>query len=205
MPKSGLFPSCYLGPLSYYYLLSQHSSNIEDTFENFVKQTFRNRFYMLSPTGIQCLSVPLLNVKRRQKLKDIKISYAEDWQKIHWKSLESGYRRSPYFEYYEDEIYPLFHEKNKYLIDLNTKMHAKMIELLQLDVNSEQSEEYIEATDLMVDYRASLSPKKLTTINFPEYMQVFGDRNDFAPNLSIVDLLFNLGPSSVNYIKSISQ
>lgn len=206
MPKQGLFSSYYLAPIAYYFYLNRHSDIIEDVHENFVKQTYRNRFYIMSPNGIQCLTIPLIKVKRKKPFKDIRIAYDENWQKIHWKSIESAYRSSPYFEFYEDEFYPLFHEKFEYLIDLNTALNSKIIELLNMTVKFERSSKYCLANEDQIDYRTCLSPKNdKTNLIYPSYLQVFNDRLPFYDNLSILDLLFNEGPNSLNYIKSIHQ
>ena len=206
MLKKGLFSSYYLAPIAYYYYLIKHNNIAEDVYENFVKQTYRNRFYILSPNGIQSLTIPLIKVKRKKPFKDVKIAYDENWQKIHWKSIESAYRSSPYFEYYEDEFQPLFEQKFDFLIDLNTKLQTKIIDIIGIETTISKSSSYIENIDDYIDYRTSLSPKnEITNLNFPNYMQVFNDRLPFKPNLSILDLLFNEGPNSLNYIKSISE
>lgn len=206
MQHKGLFSSYYLAPIAYYYYLTQHNSIIEDVFENFVKQTYRNRFYVLSPNGVQSLTIPLIKVKRKKPFKDVRVAYDENWQKIHWKSIESAYRSSPYFEFYEDEFQPLFEQKFEFLLDLNTELQTKIIDLIGIETTISKSSSYIENIDDYTDYRTSFSPKnKITNLNFPNYIQVFNDRLPFKPNLSILDLLFNEGPNSLNYIKSISE
>jgi hypothetical protein len=199
-----IFSSYYLAPIEYYYLLNQSNFIVQDIYENFVKQTYRNRCYILSPNGVQHLSIPLVNVKRKKPFKDIKISYDENWRKIHWKSYEAAYRCSPYFEFYEDEFHPFFHEKKyTFLIDFNELLEEKIIDSLGISINKEKSKEYIEPNMVDTDYRASLSPKKSNLHVYPPYIQVFDDRNEFAPNLSIVDLLFNEGPNSSSYLSTI--
>jgi hypothetical protein len=206
MDQQAVFSSYYLGPITFYYYLSKHSAAVEDINENFVKQTFRNRFYLLSPNGIQCHTIPLVAVKRKKKYKDVKICYSEDWNKVHWKSIESSYRRSPYFEYYEDEFEPLFMNKPEFLIDYNTELNNKIVEVLGLNVEIQTSEHYISADENTIDYRGLLTKMdKAEDLVFPEYMQVFNDRLPFAKNLSIIDLIFNEGPNSLNYLKSISK
>lgn len=206
MPKNGLFPSCYLAPIAYYYYINNFETTIEDIHENFVKQTYRNRFYILSPNGIQSLTVPLIKVKRKKIFKDVKIAYDENWQKIHWKSIESAYRSSPYFEYYEDDFQPLFEQKFDFLIDLNTALQNKIVDAIGLEVHIQKSTKYCETDTNLIDFRSSLSPKnKIADLDFPSYLQVFNDRIPFKKNLSILDLLFNEGPNSLNYIKSISE
>ncbi len=205
MKTIGLFSSYYFAPIEYYYYLTQYNSIIQDLHEHFVKQTYRSRCYILSPNGLQTLSIPLIRVKRKKPFKDVKIAYDENWQKLHWKSFEAAYRSSPYFEYYEDEFEPIFNKKTNFLIDLNEEIHQKILSLIKLQINIEQTVTYHGKIDNAFDYRPTFTPKqKNNTLNFPEYIQVFNDRNPFEPNLSIVDLLFNEGPNSLNYLKSIS-
>lgn len=206
MLKKGLFSSYYMAPIAYFYYINKHKSIIEDVNENFIKQTYRNRFYILSPNGIQNLTIPLIKVRRKKPFKDVKIAYDENWQKIHWKSIESAYRSSPYFEFYEDDFQPLFNKKFDFLIDLNTELQSKILEFMGLSIEVERSTKYCEPSEQTIDYRSTLTPKiEIQDLNFPSYLQVFNDRLPFAKNLSIIDLLFNEGPNSLNYIKSISE
>ncbi|MCB0402353.1 MAG: WbqC family protein [Flavobacteriales bacterium] len=206
MTSTAIFSSYYLAPISFYHALTQFPRVYTDVCENFVKQTYRSRTYMMGPNGVQILTIPLTHIKKRQRLKDIRISYAENWQKIHWKSIEAGYRRSAYFEYYEDHFYPVFHKQTQYLLDFNETLQHKVLELLSLDVNITHSDHYLTPEEGSTDFRSSFTPKSISSdLNFPEYYQVFSDRNPFAPNLSIIDLLFNEGPNALNYLKSISK
>ncbi|MGB0888392.1 MAG: WbqC family protein [Vicingaceae bacterium] len=204
MDIKNVFASNYLAPIAYYAELINSNQPIVDTFENYVKQTYRNRCQILSPNGIQNLTIPLVKARQKKRTNKVKIAYDENWRKIHWKSLESAYRSSPYFEYYEDDFYPFYHEKEyEYLVDFNEALQNKIIELLSLDVEITPSESYIENVATENDFRTLISPKNNSTLNFAKYIQVFGDRNGFQPNLSIVDLLFNEGPNAVNYMKEL--
>ncbi|NQX99139.1 MAG: WbqC family protein [Flavobacteriales bacterium] len=204
MDNPAVFSSHYLAPIEYYFHLINNKSIVIDVYENYVKQTYRNRCCILSPNGIQNLTVPLVKARQRKLIKNVKIAYDDNWRKMHWKSLESAYRSSPYFEFYEDDFHPFYHKKEyKYLIDFNAEIQEKIIGLLNIETNINSSIAYTENILLEKDYRNYFSPKKEPKINFTPYIQVFGDRNGFTPNMSIVDILFNEGPNTVNYIKGL--
>lgn len=204
MDNKNVFASNYLAPIEYYFYLIKSGESILDLGENYVKQTYRNRCQVLSPNGIQNLTIPLVKARQRRVISKVEIAYEDNWRKIHWKSLESAYRSSPYFEYYEDEFYPFFHEREyKYLVEFNEALQTKIIELLCLEVEIINSKSYIEGVAPEYDFRNSISPRITSKMKFNSYIQVFGDRNGFTPNLSILDLLFNEGPNAVNYMKEL--
>jgi len=205
MEHASLFSSHYLAPIEYYFQLSKNEISHIDIYEHFVKQSYRNRCRILSPNGIQNLTVPLVKARKRKLTKNVKIAYDDNWRKMHWKSLEAAYRSSPYFEFYEDDFHPYYHEKKyDYLIDLNWDLEQKIIQLLGLKNSAKKTDEYIATVDNKFDFRNSFSPRKENeSLSFKEYIQVFSDRNGFAPNMSIIDLLFNEGPNAINYLKEI--
>jgi len=207
MNNTSIFPSHYLAPIEYYfYLLNSESISI-DVYENFVKQSYRNRCRILSPNGIQNLTVPLAKSRQRRLTKNVKIAYQDNWQKMHWKSLEAAYRSSPYFEFYEDNFYSFYHErKYEYLIDLNWDLEQKIISLMGISTPIRKTTQYIENVPQEHDFRNTFSPKKENeSLTFNNYIQVFGNRNGFAPNMSILDLLFNEGPNAINYLKELQS
>ena len=194
--------SSYLAPIIHYALIAQHKNYTIDVHEHFIKQTYRSRAEIYGANGKLKLIVPLHKRKNRTPMKDVEISYEENWQRIHWKSLESAYRLSPYFEFYEEKFRP-FYEEKKYnkLIDLNAALEKLILSLLQLDYVVDTTKSYEEKSP---DYRKLIHPKySYNHIFFPEYIQVFSDKYGFIPNLSILDLLFNLGPKSVTYLKEL--
>ncbi len=206
MEVDNIFSSYYLAPIEYFYYLKLYNIVYQDIHEHFIKQTYRNRCCILSPNGVQSLSIPLINAKKQKAVKEMKITYDENWQKKHWKSFEAAYRRSPYFEFYENEFYPFYHEKKyQFLVDFNTALEEKTLELLNLSVNLVRTDKYIDNEFVRNDYRNMLSPKKPSLLMFKNYIQVFSDRNGFSPNLSIVDLLFNEGPNASNYLNIIAE
>ena len=171
---------------------------MEDTFQ---KQTNRNRMYIYSPNGIQLLNVPIKHSKEKhQRMKEVKIENDFDWQKQHFKSLEAAYRTSPFFEYFEDDILPIFKKKHTFLMDLNLETMAIVSKCLKLEFDYNETEEYFHQVDDKIDYRNLINGKKDTT-QFDTYIQVFGEKHGFLNNLSILDLLFNEGRYALDYLK----
>lgn len=200
-----VLPTAYLGPIRYYSKLLQYPQCIIEHFEHFTKQTCRSRCNVYSPNGLITLSVPLVKRAKRQAVKDLKISYDYDWQLLHWRTLESGYRRSPFFEYYEDDFYPFYSEKKyDFLIDLNENLQQVVVELLKKKPTCRFTTEYHKNYPQADDYRELISPKVPlqadATCQVKPYSQVFDTRHGFIPNLSIVDLLFNQGPRATEFI-----
>lgn len=178
----------------------------EITFEvedNFQKQTNRNRTYIYSPNGKQLLNIPLKHSGNipHQKFKEIQIDYSENWQKIHSKSLEMGYRSSPFFEYFEDDLAPLFEKKNKFLIDHNFELFEILQSCLGTNLTYNKTLEYHKTPEEVTDLRYLVDGKK-TFNQFETYTQVFEDKKGFLSDLSILDLLFNEGRYAVDYLKN---
>lgn len=202
---TALLPSVYLGPIQYFSKLKRYNTCLVDYFEHLPKQTFRNRAEVYSPNGKLALSVPLVKRNQRQQMKDVKIAYEVDWQKLHWRSLESCYRRSPFFEFYEDRFRPFYeHKKPVFLVDLNNELQDLIVQLLKLETTCQRTDHYVAAPADAVDFRSLISPKSNwkedTEFHVLPYWQVFQTRHDFLPNLSIVDLLFNQGPRAVDFL-----
>lgn len=178
----------------------------ELTFEmddNYQKQTYRNRTYIYGANGKLQLSIPIIHTqKERQKYRDIKIYNAENWQDIHWKSLETAYRTSPFFEFYEDELHPLFTDKIEYLLDFNLKCIDAVLDCLQWEVKISKTEIYHKTVENKIDYRYLANARKECSYNFDIYTQVFHSKHGFIPNLSILDVLFNEGPNTSSYLKN---
>ena len=150
--SSAILSTAYLAPIQYYSKLIEYPTCIIEHFEHFTKQTYRSRCDIYSPNGIKTLSVPLVKRDHRQTVKDLKISYDYNWQKLHWRTLESSYRRSPFFEYFEDDLFSFFHTKKyDYLIDLNEALQQEILILLKQKQNycftSEYNEIYTDADD----------------------------------------------------------
>lgn len=192
----------YLPPVEYFIQLNRHKANILiEREEHLIKQTYRNRAHIYSPDGMLALTVPLVKgSKVHTKMKDVKISYDFNWQRLHWMSLQNCYRRSAYFEFYEDDFARFYDRNFEYLFDYNEELLQLIIKLLKLKVDYKLTTEYQEVYPEMLDLRRAITPKKESDIDQKPYFQLFEERHGFLKNLSIVDLLFNHGPQAINYL-----
>ena len=169
--------------------------------DNYQKQTFRNRTYIYGANGKLGLFIPVIHThKNRELFKDVKISYESNWMDLHLKSLQSAYRSSPYFEYFEDDFIKLYSEKEKFLADFNIKCIRLISSLLDLDLVYKISGEYVEKTNDIIDLRDLSNARKEKKIDTPKYIQVFESKHGYINNLSILDLIFSEGPNSVSLI-----
>ncbi len=204
MQSSVIFPLFYLPPISFFkdFLIDQQNAEIEIQ-EHFPKQTYRNRTTILSPNGKLDLIIPVIRGASslgHTKFKDVKISYEANWQRLHWRSFESCYRSSAYFEYYETEFCDILTKKHTFLIDLNEELLNWILAKLKKAYPLKFTDEFVSYQNSPLDKRNNYNPKKVLDLNNKPYFQVFDDREGFHPNLSIVDLLFNQGPQSLQYI-----
>lgn len=193
-----LTPS-YLAPISYYRQLNNGPIIIERCC-NYQKQSYRNRCKIATEAGVMTLSIPVEKPSGKVLTRDVRISAHDNWQHLHWTAIESAYQSSPFFEYYADELRPFYEpQKFKYLYDFNIELQNKICNLLNINPQIEYSQEYINAQETDVDLREAIHPKR--SIIAPEkllpYYQVFRQRHGFIPDLSIIDLLFNMGPESI--------
>ena len=201
--KSLLLPT-YFPSISHFVAMAQSEKIVFEMEDNFQKQTNRNRTYIYSPNGIQLLNIPVKHSKQiHQKTKDVKIETDFDWQKQHFKSLEAGYRSSPFFEYFEDEIRPVFEKKYTFLVDLNFEAMNIVSKCLRMKFEYETTTEYFREVDsnTILDYRPLADGKKDDS-KFETYTQVFEEKHGFLNNLSILDLLFNEGRYALDYLKN---
>ena len=166
--------------------------------DNYQKQTFRNRTYIYGANGKLGLFIPVIHThKNRELFKDVKISYESNWMDLHLKSLQSAYRSSPYFEYFEDDFIKLYSKKEKFLVDFNIKCIKLISNLLDLDLDFKISNEYVEKTNDIIDLRDLSNARKEKKIETPKYIQVFESKHGYLNNLSILDLIFSEGTNSV--------
>lgn len=156
--------------------------------------------YIHSPNGIQLLNISVKHNGSNEKFKDIKIDNQYNWQKNHFKSLEAAYKNSPFYEYFVDDLRPLFEKKHEFMLDLNLEIFELINDALGISIPFEKTPEYFHEVSDKMDFRYLVNGKKDTTQIEP-YTQVFDDKNGFINNLSILDLLFNEGRYAVDYLK----
>ena len=193
----------YFPDISHFVGITNAESVMFEVEDNYQKQTFRNRTTIYAANGKLILSVPVVfTQKYRQKFKDVKIANDTNWQSQHWKSLQSAYRTSPFFEFYEDEFRPLFTYKETYLLDLNFKCLKIILSCLLLDLKFTKTESYKKTVNNITDFRHLVDTKQEQIQQFSTYTQVFNNKHGFIGNLSILDLLFNEGTNALNYLQS---
>ena len=197
----------YLAPVPLYAKLYSGTGLIFDGSAPFVKQTFRNRAIIATENGAQALTIPVVHDGGRTAMRDVRISEHGNWRHQHWNALVSSYRKSPFFEYYADDFAHFYEERDGFLMDFNLRLHGTVCELLGLDreiriLTAEEIEER-KATADVCDMRHIAEPKALATCttDTQPYYQVFSQRHGFLPNLSIADLLFNMGPEGLITLK----
>lgn len=203
MQKLLLHPA-YFGPVSQFVAMANAKEVVFENEDNYQKQTYRNRMYIYGANGKLLLNIPIKHTGDKsghQKYKDIRIENDFPWQKQHWKSLETVYRTSPFFEFYEDEFYPLYRQKFDFLMDFNYHCLHLTLDCLQLDLPYQKTEEYHQDPENLEDARYLIAAKNKQPQQLEPYLQVFQDKFGFLNDLSIVDLIFNEGPNSLNYLQ----
>lgn len=195
-----LYSTAYFPCISYMARLLQDPSPVIEIFDTYHKQTYRNRCKVMTANGVESLSVPVVKTNGNHTMtKDIAISPIEPWQHIHSRCLESAYKAAPYFDHYYHELKPLFEEHFDSLIELNDAALRSILKMLKIHKDIVHTTDYEKTVE--DDLRESFSPKKETDIRlFPAYYQVFNTKFPFSPDLSVLDLIFNEGPSSNAYL-----
>ncbi len=200
-----LLASAYMPPIQYVALLTKQGNARIEAMEHYVKQSYRNRACILSANGVLNLIVPLEKADGCKTLmKDVRIAYNDRWNAEHWIAITSAYNSSPFFEFYADDLQPFFTKKYSFLIDYNAEILQRILSLMGISCNLSFTDEFAKPNTVAEDYRYSISPKiNNANVTLPAYTQVFENKFDFVPNLSVLDLLCNVGPESKEYLKQI--
>lgn len=224
-----LLSTTYFGPVQWYQKLYRSEEVVIEQWESFQKQTYRNRCLIATTQGIQALTVPIER-GTSPLIKDIRISDHGNWRHLHWNAIISAYGESPFFEYYQDDIRPFFEKKWEFLLDFNEAIREKMCELLDiqpkvnyslefkdyslefkvdsLEMNTQLAEKstinYKQSTiNKEIDFREGIRPKHPQAdpdFEAKPYYQVYQQKHGFLPNMSVLDLLMNMGPEGIFYL-----
>ena len=192
-----LLSTAYLPNLQYLSQVLNHDAVIIEKHENFVKQTYRNRCDIVTANGKLSLSIPLIKQADKELISNKKISYAEDWQKQHWRTIVSAYKNSPYFEFFEDEFKPFYENKYEFLLEYNTALLQTVLNILRMRKQIEFTQTFEFYPTQIIDFR-NLSEIEKTKMNAKPYYQVFADKIGFMPNVSCLDALFNVGLNTID-------
>ncbi len=203
-----LHPS-YFGPISQWAAIAKADKVIFENEDNYQKQTYRNRMYIYDANGKLTLNIPIkhsaalgLSKKGHQKYQDVQIENDFDWQTQHWRAFKASYQTSPFFEFYEDELYPLYHQKFKFLMDFNYQCMTFVADSLQIDWVYDKTEEFFLNPEDCINLRELVNAKSNQGFINSQYPQVFDLKAGFLPNLCVLDLIFNEGNASLDYLLS---
>ena len=196
-----IFSSALFAPIQYFAYLASASEATIELYDSYSRQSYRNRYVINSATGPQALSVPVTKVSGKKILtRDVRLSYDTPWHEIHWKSIEAAYNSSPFYLFYKDGIEELFRKRWTFLKDLNEAALTLAMDYADLDTPISYTEAYYADYSDREDFRDIIHPKKDLSINSSfkpvPYWQPFGTGKSFIPNLSVLDLIFNMGPES---------
>ncbi len=206
--KTVLVHPSYFGPISQWVAMLKADEFIFENEDNYQKQTYRNRMYIYDANGKLTLYIPIrhssalgLKTKGHQKYKDVQIENEFDWQTQHWRAFKSSYQTSPFFEFFEDELYPLYDKKYKFLMDFNYRCMEFVADSLQIDWEFKKTNEFILKPTEQINLRSLVNAKAKDGFQNSFYTQVFDSKKGFLPNLSILDLLFNEGNAALPYLQ----
>ena len=196
-----LLSTAYLPPSEYFSLILRADKVLVESEENYLKQSYRNRCYILSAHGPQPLSVPVyLGSQHKTPLKEIRIDYSKRWQQVHLRAITASYSSSPYFQFYYENIEKIIARKTEFLFDLNMELTGSVLKMLGLNINMARTTDFKPVLEAEYDFRYTISPKRKPQIIVKEYIQVFGTSKGVDHRLSIIDLIFNMGPEAVKYL-----
>ena len=208
--STALLQTTYFGPIQWYQKLYRYDQTLIEQYDSYQKQTYRNRCVIATANGLQTLTVPVEHSVNSQelsanspKVKDLRISDHNQWRRIHWNTLQSAYSESPFFDYYADDIRPFFEKRYEFLIDFNEAIRQTVCDLLDIHPNVSYTSDFSLQPSAVDDYREVINakhPQADADFQPRRYWQVFEDRHGFQANLSILDLLFNMGNEAVFYL-----
>lgn len=226
--STALLSTTYFGPIQWYQKLNRYDHCVIEQFDNFQKQTYRNRCRIATANGSQVLTVPVERTEGKCLMRDVRISDHGAWRHLHWNALQSAYGESPFFEFYADDLHPFFERRWTFLLDFNMDITNKLCELLDIhprlslttnylpSMSGEEEKSFgkeektlgedeksLEEMEPFIDFREAIHPKHpLPDADFAPrpYYQQHAPRNGFQPNLSILDLLFNEGNEAIFFL-----
>lgn len=178
-----------------------------EQYDNYIKQTYRNRCRITGPNGLHTLSIPVKRIKGvKSPFREVRVDYDMPWNKIHWKSLVAAYAASPFFEFFSDDLHPFYEKRFEFLVDLNLELLEKTLQMMGMDIPLKMTRNF-QAITGEKDPRYFIHPKLDTRVSDPHffsqvYHQVFKEKHGFQPNLSILDLLFNEGPAALSVLRN---
>ena len=203
-----LLSTAYLAPVEYYTKLLAYDRIRIEQYDHYQKQTYRNRCTIASPSGPLALTVPTVKPSTLKCFtRDIRISDHGNWRHLHWNALESAYNHTPFFEYYKDDFRPFYEQRYEFLTDFNEALCRLVCSLIDFSPSLERTADYMVQPPDTDDFRERIHPKKDFRTEDPAfqpcpYYQVFQEKLGFLPNLSIIDLLFNMGPESLLVLRN---
>ena len=226
--STALLSTTYFGPIQWYQKLNRYDLCVIEQFDNFQKQTYRNRCRIATANGSQVLTVPVERTEGKCLMRDVRISDHGAWRHLHWNALQSAYGESPFFEFYADDLHPFFERRWTFLLDFNMDITNKLCELLDIHPRLSLTTNYLPSTagekeksfgkeektlgedekspeemEPFIDFREAIHPKHpLPDADFAPrpYYQQHAPRHGFQPNLSILDLLFNEGNEAIFFL-----
>lgn len=201
MSGIALLSTAYLPPAEYFFRIADAGKALIEKEENYIKQTYRNRCYILSASGPQALTVPVYQGSlHKTPVKDIRIDYSKRWQQVHLGALAAAYGSSPFFLYYFESIEKIILQSHEFLLDLNMELVRAVMKIIKLDTEISYTDFFLPADKAENDFRNTITPKKKSGYQSKPYTKVFRTEGDHSWRLSIVDILFNMGPETAGHL-----